>query len=44
MASDFLPGQEKLYLIVPHRDREEHKRVFFDEITRFLSKKASTYN
>ncbi len=43
-APDSLPGLEKLYLIVPHRDREEHKRVFLDEITTFLSKKASTYN
>ena len=33
-------GSEKLYLIVPYRDREENMKVFIDEMKTFLNKKV----
>jgi len=33
---------EKLFVIVPFRDREEHKKVFMDEMTLFLDKKVKS--
>ena len=33
-------GSEKLYLIVPYRDREENRKVFIEEMKTFLNNKV----